>query len=87
MWRQEEKAAFFEQTKPPCDPPWRIGVARFHKCQHDEIWFRRPMGLYSVRGVAATGGVFMSLVLAAGLLGCLVLLRSDLEKRYAPIGH
>jgi hypothetical protein len=81
MWKQDAKAAFFEQTNPPCDPPWRIGVERFHRCQNHEIWLSRPMGLYSIRSVATTGGVLLALVLATGLLGCLVLLRDELGGR------
>jgi hypothetical protein len=79
MWDQQAKAAFFEQAQPPCGPPWRTGVAPFHRCQHNEIWFSRPMGLYSVRGVTTSGGAVLSVVLGATLLGCLVLLRNGLE--------
>ena len=80
MWDQKAKAAFFEQAKPPCGPPWRTGVARFHRCQHNEIWFSRPMGLYAVRGVNTSGGAALSVVLGATLLGCLVVLRDGLNQ-------
>jgi hypothetical protein len=84
MWDQTAKAGFFEQAEPPCGPPWRTGVAVFHRCQHDEIWFSRPMGLYSVRGVTESGGAVLSIVLGATLLGCLVLLRESLASRRRP---
>lgn len=78
MWKQDSKAGFFEQRGSHCDPPWRMGVTRFHTCQHHEIWFSRPMGLYSVRGISAPGALVLSVVLGAALLSCLVLLREDL---------
>jgi hypothetical protein len=81
MWDQSAKAGFFEQAKPPCDPPWRMGVERFHSCQHHEIWFARPMGLYSVRGISSPGGAALSLLLGAALFGSLVLLRDGLAAR------
>jgi hypothetical protein len=79
MWQQDAKAAFFEQSSPPCSPPWRVGVARFHRCQHTEIWSSLPMGVYTVRGVTTLGGAVLSVVSGATLLGCLVLLRSGLD--------
>jgi hypothetical protein len=80
MWQPEATGKFFEGEMPPCDAPWRGGVAEWHACQHERLWFdRRPMPLYSVRGVTTAGGAATSAALALGLLGCLVLLRQDLR--------
>jgi len=84
MWKQDANDGFFQQEKPPCDPPWRIGVRRFHSCQHDEIWLSRPMQLYSIGGVDSSGGAVFGVLLGASLLGCLVLLRHGLQEANEP---
>jgi hypothetical protein len=78
LWKTSSIGGFFEQT--PCDAPWRVGVSEFHACQHQRIWFDRPMPLYAVKGVTTTGGAVTSLVLAAGLASCLFLLRDGLGR-------
>ena len=35
LWDPSTTAAFAESKQPPCDAPWRGGVAEFHACQHD----------------------------------------------------
>jgi hypothetical protein len=82
LWKPDATAGFFEVESTPCDAPWRGGVDEWHECQHRRLWFeRRPMPLYSVEGVATSGGAVTSAVVALGLLGCLVLLRHDLAGR------
>ena len=66
-------------TVPLCDAPWRGGVAKWHACQSDQMWFDRPMPLYAVDGVTSVGGAVTSVVVAIGLLGCLILLREELR--------
>jgi hypothetical protein len=85
MWQPEATGEFFQATTPPCDAPWRGGVAEFHACQHEQMWFGRPMPLYALQGVGTTGGALTSFALAVGLLGCLILLREEL--RMPPRGH
>jgi hypothetical protein len=83
LWDPAATGRFFESEQPPCDAPWRGGVAEWHECQRERLWFdRKPMPLHSVEGVANVGGVVTSVVLAGGLLGCLVLLRDGLRVRY-----
>jgi hypothetical protein len=82
LWDPDATGRFFERENPPCDAPWRGGVDQWHECQQRRLWFdRRPMPLYSVEGVATTGGALTSAVVALGLLGSLVLLRHDLAGR------
>jgi hypothetical protein len=82
LWDPDATGRFFETERPPCDAPWRGGVDEWHECQQRRLWFdRRPMPLYSVEGVATTGGALTSAVVALGVLGCLVLLRHDLAGR------
>lgn len=79
LWDPSTTAEFAQSKQPPCDAPWRGGVAEFHACQHDLLWFNyRPRPLYSIEGVATTGGVVTSVVLAFALFCCLVLLRDGL---------
>jgi hypothetical protein len=78
MWRPNATGAFFRQQQPPCDAPWRGGVQRWNECQHQQMWFDRPMPLYGLHGVATPGGAVTTAVVALGLLGCLVLLRGEL---------
>jgi hypothetical protein len=79
LWDPSTTAAFAQSKKPPCDAPWRVGVAEFHACQHDLLWFNyRPRPLYSIEGVATVGGAATSVVLAFALFCCLVLLRDSL---------
>lgn len=79
MWRPHNTDAFFLQPKPPCDAPWRGGEAKWNKCQHEQMWLDRPMPLYALNGVWTPEGVATSLVVALGLLGCLILLRGELQ--------
>jgi len=80
LWRPEATAKFFQGETPPCNAPWRGGVAAWHACQHTRLWFDRyPMPLYSIEGVRTLGGVVTSVVLALAIFGCLVLLRDELR--------
>jgi hypothetical protein len=78
MWRPNATGAFFRQQQPPCDAPWRGGVEKWNDCQHQQMWFDRPMPLYGLHGVATPGGAVTTALVALGLLGCLVLLRVEL---------
>jgi len=77
-WRPNASGAFFQQQHPPCDAPWRGGVEKWNRCQHEQMWFDRPMALYGLHGVKSTGGAVTTALVALGLLGCLVLLRGEL---------
>jgi hypothetical protein len=79
MWRPEAVGGFVRQAKPLCDAPWSGGVAKWHACQSDQMWFDRPMPLYALDGVGSVGGAITSVVVAIGLLGCLILLREELR--------
>jgi len=77
MWRPDSTGSFFSQEQP-CERPWLGGVEQWQRCQHRELWLDRPMPLYGLHGVATPGGVVTTVVVALGLLGCLVLLRGEL---------
>jgi hypothetical protein len=78
MWRPNATGRFFSQQQPPCDAPWRGGVEKWNRCQHEQMWFDRPMLLYGLEGVKSPGGAVTAVVVAFGLLGCLWLLRGEL---------
>lgn len=75
MWRPDSTGHFFLQ-KPVCGAPWVIGIANFHQCQHRRIWLDRPMPLYALHGVKTKSGITTTIVVAVGLLGCLLLFRT-----------
>jgi len=77
-WRPNATGAFFRQQNPPCDAPWRGGVEKWNRCQHQQMWFDRPMPLYGLHGVKSPGGAVTTALVALGLLGCLLLLRGEL---------
>jgi hypothetical protein len=77
-WRPNATGAFFRQQNPPCDAPWRGGVEKWNRCQHEQMWFDRPMVLYGLHGVRSAGGAVTTALVALGLLGCLLLLRGGL---------
>lgn len=81
MWRPNATGAFFSQPDPPCDAPWRGGVEKWNRCQHRQMWLDRPMPLYGLHGVRSPGGAVTTVLVALGLLGCLVLLREELVPR------
>ena len=81
MWRPDATGRFFLQPHPPCDAPWRGGVAKWDKCQEEQMWRDRPMPLYALDGVKTAGGIATSIVVGLGLLGCLILLREELRLR------
>ena len=78
LWDFGTIGGFFAQEVPPCDAPWRGGVQKWHRCQHRLLWEHRPMPLYTVKGVDTAGGAATAVVVALGLLGCVVLLRREL---------
>jgi hypothetical protein len=80
-WRPQTLGGFFGQVHPPCDAPWRGGEARWYACQHEQMWFGRPMMLYVVEGVETAGGAATGIAVALGVLGSLVLLRDGLVRR------
>jgi hypothetical protein len=83
MWRPGPTGRFFLQQNPPCDAPWRGGVEKWNQCQHEQMWFDRPMPLYALDGVKTAGGIATSIIVGLGLLGCLILLREELRPEVA----
>jgi hypothetical protein len=79
MWRPHATDRFFFQPHPPCDAPWRVGEAKWNKCQHELMWLDRPMPLFALHGLRSPAGTATAIVVAMGLLGCLVLLRRGLD--------
>jgi hypothetical protein len=78
-WRPNATGGgFFGQQHPPCDAPWRGGVEKWNRCQHQQMWFDRPMPLYGLHGVKSPGGAITTVIVGLGLLGCLLLLREEL---------
>jgi hypothetical protein len=77
MWRPNATGRFFTQEQP-CERPWLGGAGPWQHCQQRLFWADRPMPLYALRGVATAGGAITTMVVALGLLGCLVLLRGEL---------
>jgi hypothetical protein len=75
MWRPQATTDFFTAKSGPCLGPHAIGSPKHYACQHDDLWFRRPMLLYGLRGLKTAGGAVTSIAVAVALLGCLVLLR------------
>jgi hypothetical protein len=84
MWRPNQMGRFFLQQQPLCDAPWRGGVAKWHACQHEQMWFDRPLPLYAIHGVDSPGGGFTTFAVGLGLLGCLILLRAELRPGAVP---
>jgi hypothetical protein len=78
MWRPHETGRFFTQQQPMCDAPWRGGEEKWNRCQHEQMWFDRPMPLYGLDGLDSAGGAITAVVVAFGLLGALWLLRGEL---------
>jgi hypothetical protein len=79
LWDFGTIGGFFAQEVPPCDAPWRGGVQKWHRCQHRLLWEHRPMPLYTVKGVDTAGGAATAVVVALGLLGCVVVGRRALD--------
>ena len=77
LWDHDSLLGYWRQENPECEAPWRFGLQRWHRCQHRLLWEHRPMPLYTVEGVATLGGAATAVVVALGLLGCLVLLRGE----------
>jgi len=78
MWRPQAREEFFAATSGPCSTPSTIGSAQQRACQHEDLWFRRPMLLYGLRGLKTPGGAVTGIAVAIELIGCLILLREGL---------
>jgi hypothetical protein len=78
LWDFGSLGGYFAQEQPQCEAPWRSGLLTWHRCQHRLLWEHRPMPLYTVKGVGTAGGAATAVVVALGLLGCVVLLRGEL---------
>ena len=75
MWHPHNTDAFFDQPHPRCQSPWLGGEAAWNKCQHEQMWFDRPMPLYALDGLGDPGAVATMVLVGAAMLGCLILLR------------
>jgi hypothetical protein len=80
MWRPHQTDRFFSQPNPPCDAPWRVGATKWNECLHEQMWLDRPMPLYALSGLRSPSGIVTAFVLAGGLVGCVLLLRSRLGR-------
>jgi hypothetical protein len=78
MWREQAREEFFTATSGPCATRSAIGSPQQRACQHEDLWFRRPMLLYGLRGLETPGGAVTGIAVAIGLIGCLILLREGL---------
>jgi hypothetical protein len=78
LWDFESLGGYFRQEDPQCEAPWRSGVQTWHRCQHRLLWRDRPMPLYALDGLRTPGGATTAVVVALGLLGCVVVLRGEL---------
>jgi hypothetical protein len=79
MWRPNSTTGFFAQVQN-CKAPWNGGVQQWHTCQHELLWFHRPMPLYALHGLKTPGGLLTSFAVGLGLLGSLFLLRRGLAE-------
>ncbi len=77
MWRPGAIRGFFALPDPPCQAPFRQDGRGWYACQHRQMWQDRPMQLYALRGVKTIAGLATSFVVAAGIAGCLLLLRQS----------
>lgn len=77
MWRPKSMNDFFSASGP-CAGRWSIGSPQHYACQHDRLWFRRPMLVYGLRGLQTPGGAVTGVAVAIALVGCLILLRQGL---------
>ncbi len=82
-WDIDSLGDYFSQEQPLCDAPWRGGVQRWYDCQDRLVWRDRPMGLYTLDGLATAGGAATTVILALGLAGSLLLFRDGLLRRAA----
>jgi hypothetical protein len=81
MWRPNRIGGYFgQEDSTTCQAPWRSSQAQWQACQHRLMWLDRPMPLYAIEGVATPGGAITALLVAAGLLGSLTLLRAGLRE-------
>jgi hypothetical protein len=75
MWRPGAIQGFFALADPPCQAPFRPDGGEWYACQHRQMWQDKPMQLYALHGVRTLAGLATSFVVAAGIAGCLLLLR------------
>lgn len=84
MWRRETVDAFFalslknEHCTTPAGPG---GSPDYYACLHETMWERRSIINDALSGLGVPGGAFTAVVVAAGLFGCLVLLRDGVRSR------
>jgi hypothetical protein len=80
MWRRETVDAFFALSlnDERCTAPG-FGSPDYYACLHDEMWTRRSIVNDALSGLGEPGGTFTAIVVAAGLLGSLILLREGLR--------
>jgi len=80
-WRPNQFGRFFAQEQTAdCQPPWRGTFTQWNACQHRLMWLHRPMPIYAARGAGSPTGLITTVLVAAGLVGCLVLLRAGLSE-------
>ncbi len=84
MWRRETLDAFFalslknEHCTAASGPG---GSSDYFACLHETMWQRRSIINDALSGLGEPAGAVTAVVVAAGLLGCLALLRDGLRSR------
>jgi multisubunit Na+/H+ antiporter MnhB subunit len=83
MWRRETVDEFFALSlkSERCTAAGPFGSPDYYACIHERMWLRRSIVNDALAGLREPGGAFTAIVVAAGLLGCLALLREGLRSR------
>jgi hypothetical protein len=80
LWHPSAESTFFNRSleNKDCTTPGPLGSPSYFRCLHEEMWLRRSIMNDALPGLREPGGIATTVLVAAGLLGCLSLLRRGL---------
>jgi hypothetical protein len=80
LWHPSAASTFFNRSieNKDCTTPGRLGSPSYYGCLHEEMWSRRSIMNDALPGLGKPGGIATTVLVAAGVLACLTLLRRGL---------
>ena len=78
LWRPQTTTEFFAHRSERCTSSRPFGSNAYYTCLREQMWTQRPIMNDALSGLGRVGGAFTALLVAAAVVGSLVLLREGI---------
>jgi hypothetical protein len=75
LWRPQTTTEFFAHRSERCTSSRPFGSNAYYTCLREQMWTQRPIMNDALSGLGRAGGAFTAVLVAAAVVGSLVLLR------------